>query len=172
MPGIMHLCDNGCQPVHGANRSMLPSRRHRLIVALMFDWRALEGLVAIRDRMLPPRAETSGCAPLRESIPMKRLAAVCVTVVLFGLGIGSAVAQPPPPPPPNPYGPVPPPRVEVVPPPRHGYYWEPGHWHWDGYRYVWRQGRWVYGGPRYGEYVPGEWRWNGHRYVWVPAHWR
>jgi hypothetical protein len=67
---------------------------------------------------------------------------------------------------------VPPPRVEAPPPPRHGYYWEPGHYHWNGYHYVWIQGRSVYGGPRRGEYVPGDWRWNGHRWVWVPAHWR
>jgi WXXGXW repeat (2 copies) len=106
--------------------------------------------------------------PLQEIGAMKRLVAVWAAVALLGLGIGAAMAQPPPPP--NPYGPVPPLRSEVAPPPRHGYYWEPGHWYWNGRRYVWIEGRSVYGGPRHGEYIPGDWRWNGHRYVWVPAH--
>ena len=88
---------------------------------------------------------------------------------LLAFGIGTAVAQPPPPP--NPYGPIPPPRAEVVPPPRSGYYWEPGHWHWNGHRYIWIDGRWVGGPPRRGHYVEGHWRWNGNHYVWVPAHW-
>jgi hypothetical protein len=59
-----------------------------------------------------------------------------------------------------------------VPPPRHGHYWEPGHWQWNGRTYVWHDGRWMAGGPRHAEYVPGEWRWNGYHYVWAPAHWR
>jgi hypothetical protein len=96
---------------------------------------------------------------------MKRLAAVCA-VALTALGIGAAAAQPP-----TPYGPVPEPRYEPVPPPRPGRYWEPGHWHWNGYPYVWVDGRYIGGPPRYGAYIPGHWRWNGYRYVWAPAHW-
>ena len=66
-------------------------------------------------------------------------AAVCA------VGIGSASAQPPPPPT---YAPIPPPRAEVVPPPPGGpMVWEPGHWHWDGYRYVWRPGHYVQSRP-------------------------
>jgi hypothetical protein len=97
---------------------------------------------------------------------MKRLITAGAAVILIGLSIGAAVAQPP-----IPYGPVPEPRVEVVPPPRHGYYWEPGRWHWNGYRYVWFGGRWVAGGPHRGNWLPGHWQWNGHRYIWIPAHW-
>ena len=97
---------------------------------------------------------------------MRRWVVAWVAVALMGLGIGSALAQPP-----IPYGPVPEPRYEAVPPPRSGYYWQPGHWHWNGYRYVWIGGRWVVGGPRYEHWIPGHWQWNGARYVWVPAHW-
>lgn len=99
---------------------------------------------------------------------MSRSALIYAAVVLAGLNLGTAVAQPPPP---LPYGPVPEPRAEVVPGPRAGYYWEPGHWHWNGNRYVWVDGHWIAGGPRHGHYVVGHWRWNGARYVWVPAHW-
>ncbi len=97
---------------------------------------------------------------------MKRLITVGAAVLLVGLGVGTAAAQPP-----IPYGPVPPPRLEPVPPPRVGYYWQPGHWHWNGYRYVWIGGRWVVGPARAGVWIPGHWQWNGYRYVWVPAHW-
>jgi hypothetical protein len=99
---------------------------------------------------------------------INRLAVVYGGLVALGLSMGTAIAQPPPPP--NPYGPVPPPRDEVVPPPRGGYYWEPGHWHWNGHRYVWIAGHSVVGAPR-GHWVAGHWRWNSHHYVWVPAHW-
>ncbi|MEJ0017275.1 MAG: YXWGXW repeat-containing protein [Acetobacteraceae bacterium] len=97
---------------------------------------------------------------------MKRLILAGVAVTLLGLGIGSAMAQPP-----MPYGPVPDPRYEAVPPPRHGYFWQPGRWQWNGHRYVWYSGHWVAGGPRHGQWIAGHWQWNGHRYVWVPARW-
>jgi len=97
---------------------------------------------------------------------MNRLITVWIAIAGTGFGIGTAVAQPP-----VPYGPIPEPRYEPVPPPRSGYYWEPGRWHWDGYRYVWFDGRWVHGPPRPGHWVPGHWRWDGYRYVWAPAHW-
>ena len=76
---------------------------------------------------------------------MKRMMTAGAALMLLGLGIGTAAAQPP-----VPYGPVPPPRYEAVPPPRVGYYWEPGRWHWNGYRYVWYGGHWAVGGPRPG----------------------
>jgi hypothetical protein len=97
---------------------------------------------------------------------MKRVIIAGAIIVLTAVGMGSAVAQPP-----VPYGPVPPPRYEPVPAPRRGYYWEPGHWHWNGYRYVWFGGHYVGGPPRPGPYVAGHWQWNGVRYIWVPAHW-
>jgi hypothetical protein len=85
--------------------------------------------------------------------------------------IGAANAQPLPPP--N-YAPIPPPRVEVVPPPPGGrVIWEPGHWHWNGYRYIWIGGRYVQTRPAYRHYVEGRWVWAPYqgRYVWSPAHW-
>ena len=97
---------------------------------------------------------------------MKRMVIAGAALMLLGLGAGTAAAQPP-----VPYGPVPPPRYEMMPPPRAGYFWEPGHWHWNGYRYVWIGGRWMGGPPRHGIYIPGHWRWNGYRYIWIPAHW-
>lgn len=98
---------------------------------------------------------------------MKRIT-VGAAVLLFG--IGSAIAQPPPPT----YAPVPPPRVEVVPPAPVGpVIWQPGHWHWDGYRYIWIGGRYVQRRPHYVHYVEGHWRWAPRlgQYVWRPAHW-
>jgi WXXGXW repeat (2 copies) len=92
-------------------------------------------------------------------------AAICM------VGIGSASAQPPPPPT---YAPIPPPRAEVVPPPPGGpMVWEPGHWHWDGYRYVWRPGHYVQRRAEYGHYVEGRWIWAPRegRWIWRPAHW-
>ena len=86
------------------------------------------------------------------------------------MGIGSASAQPPPP---N-YAPIPPPRAETVPPrPGERVVWQPGHWHWDGYRYIWIRGRYIDRRPRYRQYVDGRWDPGprGGRYVWVPAHW-
>jgi len=97
---------------------------------------------------------------------MRRLFMLGGAAVLLGLGIGGAVAQPP-----VPYGPVPDPRYEPVPGPRPGYYWEPGRWHWNGYRYVWFGGHYAAGPPRPGAWIPGHWRWTGYRYVWMPAHW-
>lgn len=90
------------------------------------------------------------------------------TIVL--LGGGGASAQPPPP---N-YAPVPPPRAETVPPrPGERVIWQPGHWHWDGYRYIWMRGQYVQRRPHYGQYAEGHWAWGPRvgRYVWVPAHW-
>ncbi len=85
------------------------------------------------------------------------------------IGIGSANAQPPP----N-YAPIPAPRYEQVPPPpgRH-VIWEPGHWHWDGYRYGWIPGHYIERHEWHGRYVEGHWRWSPRegRYVWEPSHW-
>jgi len=89
---------------------------------------------------------------------------------VFLLGFNSAAAQMPPPP--N-YAPVPPPRMEQMPPPRPNMVWEPGHWHWDGYRYLWVGGHYVHIRPQYHRWVGGHWAWMPPqgRYVWVPAHW-
>ena len=91
-----------------------------------------------------------------------------VGLSVFLVSIGGASAQPPPPG----YAPIPPPRQEFVPPPpRDRVVWQPGHWHWDGYRYVWVGGRYIESRPHYGHYAEGRWVWHGGRYVWVPAHW-
>jgi hypothetical protein len=97
---------------------------------------------------------------------MRRLA---VLATLFTLGIGSAVAQPPP----N-YAPVPPPRYEAMPPPRgERFVWQPGHWHWNGYRYVWFPGTYIERRPYYHHWVEGHWVWAPRfgRYVWERGHW-
>jgi hypothetical protein len=93
-----------------------------------------------------------------------------VGAAVFLVGIGSASAQPPPP---N-YAPVPPPQAEMVPPPPNRHViWEPGHQHWDGYRYVWIPGHYVERRREYGHYVPGHWVWGPRegRYIWIGAHW-
>ena len=103
---------------------------------------------------------------------MKRILASAALLGLLAGAIGQVRAQPPPP---YPYPPVPPPRYEPVPPPPGGaYVWEPGHWHWNGFRYVWAGGHYVVRGPAYGRYVQGHWRWSPRRgqYVWEPAHWQ
>ena len=91
---------------------------------------------------------------------------------------GSAGAQPPPPgyapmPPPT-YAPIPPPRREFVPPPPGPrVVWEPGHWHWNGFRYVWFGGHYVERRPEYGRYAEGRWVWGPRegRWIWRRAHW-
>jgi hypothetical protein len=72
---------------------------------------------------------------------------------------------------PPPYQPVPELRHEEILPPRHGYMWEPGHWHWDGRGYVWHPGRYIAMRQSYHRYVPGYWAQRGPRWVWIPAHW-
>ncbi len=72
---------------------------------------------------------------------------------------------------PRPYEPIPAPRYEPEPHRRHGYVWEPGHWHWEGRRYVWFEGHYVPVRAEYHRYVPGIWVQRGPRWEWVPAHW-
>jgi hypothetical protein len=89
-----------------------------------------------------------------------------IGLALINSGVAWAQAVPP-------YGPIPPPRYEVVPPPPSAQYiWQPGHWHWDGYRYAWVGGHYVIRQPHYAAYVPGRWEHHGPNWVWVPAHWR
>lgn len=96
---------------------------------------------------------------------------VGAAALLIGIGLGSARAQPPPPG----YAPIPPPRSEIVPPPPRGrVVWQPGHWHWDGFRYVWIAGRYVERRPHFGRYAEGRWVWapRAGRWVWRPAQWQ
>ncbi len=90
-------------------------------------------------------------------------------LAICAVATGAAQAQPYGGPPP--YQPIPEPRYEEAPPPRHGYMWEPGHWHWDGRQYVWFPGRTVTMRQSYHRYVPGYWAQRGPRWVWIPAHW-
>ena len=95
---------------------------------------------------------------------------VAVGAVVLLAATVSAGAHPPPPT----YAPIPPPRHEVVPPPPGArMIWEPGHWHWNGYRYIWIDGRYVQRQPHYGHYADGRWVWapGQGRWVWRPAHW-
>ena len=52
-----------------------------------------------------------------------------------------------------------------------GYYWVPGYWSWNGYRYVWVHGRYTY--PPYGGAVwhPGHWVQGPNGWYWRPGHW-
>ena len=97
---------------------------------------------------------------------MRRLT---LAFLLVTLGIGSVAAQPPP----N-YAPIPEPRFERVPPPRGDrFLWQPGHWHWNGYRYVWFPGIYIDRRPTYHHWSEGHWAWAPRwgRYVWVRGHW-
>ncbi len=97
---------------------------------------------------------------------MRRLFLIAL---LLSASAGSAIAQPPPT-----YAPIPEPRYEVVPPPRgERFLWQPGHWHWNGYRYIWNGGHYVERRPYYRHWIAGHWEWAPRwgRYVWRPAHW-
>ena len=52
-----------------------------------------------------------------------------------------------------------------------GYYWVPGYYRWDGYRYTWVHGRYAY--PPYSGAVwrPGHWVQSPHGWYWRPGHW-
>jgi hypothetical protein len=77
--------------------------------------------------------------------------------VVVGVGIGLPT-----------YGP-PAPIVERV-GVRPGYFWTPGYWHWDGYRYGWRGGYW--GAMRVGyRYAPGYWGGCGGRWCYHGGRW-
>jgi hypothetical protein len=68
--------------------------------------------------------------------------------------------------------PIPPPRIETVPPPPSAaYVWQPGHWHWNGFRYVWVPGRYVLRQAGWRHWVDGHWVLRGGAWVWVPGHW-
>jgi hypothetical protein len=64
------------------------------------------------------------------------------------------------------------PIYETVPSaPGPGYYWEPGYWTWNGYRYVWVHGH--YGERPYSGAVwhPGHWVQGSQGWYWRPGHW-
>ena len=97
-----------------------------------------------------------------------RWLAAAAAVLLIGIRMAGAH-----PPPPN-YAPIPPLREEVVPAlPGPRVVWQPGHWHWDGYRYVWFRGHYVERRPHYARYAEGRWIWATRqgRWIWRPAHW-
>jgi hypothetical protein len=99
---------------------------------------------------------------------LRRLGLGGLAVAASGIALASvapADAQGYPPMPPPPYEPPPPP-----PPP--GMVWEPGHYHWNGYRYIWIRGHYLRGGPGYRQFVPGHWAARGGQWVWIPPHWR
>ena len=67
---------------------------------------------------------------------------------------------------------VPPPelRYEAVPEARHGYYWAPGSWRWDGGQHQWHEGVWVRQRTGY-RYSPERWEQRGDRYHYRAARW-
>jgi hypothetical protein len=65
------------------------------------------------------------------------------------------------------------PRYEQIPsPPGASYYWEPGYWSWNGYRYVWVHGHYGYRPYSGAIWRPGHWRQGPNGWYWVPGHWR
>lgn len=52
-----------------------------------------------------------------------------------------------------------------------GYYWVPGYWTWNGYRYVWVHGRYAYPPYSGAMWHPGHWAQTPHGWVWRPGHW-
>ena len=60
------------------------------------------------------------------------------------------------------------------PPPGPGplWYWQPGHWRWDGGRYAWYHGIWVQRPARYREWVAPHWEPHPHGWIFVEGHWR
>jgi hypothetical protein len=67
---------------------------------------------------------------------------------------------------------TPAPIYETVPAaPGSGYYWVPGYWTWNGYRYVWVHGRYAY--PPYSGAVwhPGHWVNTPNGWYWRAGHW-
>lgn len=70
------------------------------------------------------------------------------------------------------FGP-PPPVYEARPPaPGPGWYWRPGYYHWNGYRYVWYRGQYVRRPYADARWVP-EHYWRGPDGHWhrQPGHW-
>jgi YXWGXW repeat-containing protein len=64
------------------------------------------------------------------------------------------------------------PIYETVPSaPGPGYYWVPGYWTWNGYRYVWRHGYYAYPPYSGARWVPGHWAHGPYGYYWKPGHW-
>jgi hypothetical protein len=130
-----------------------------------------------------------------EWVAMNRIALLPAAIVL-GMLAGCVAPQPvayaprpvyapvPPPPPAGPpdivasYPPIPAPRFERVPPPpppppgrRAVVAWQPGHWHWSGYRYDWVPGRYVERVVGVTRWDPGHWQPGPGGYRWVPGHW-
>ncbi len=78
---------------------------------------------------------------------------------------------------PAPYAPIPPLQAEPgEPPPRPGpperFVLEPGHWHWNGFRYVWIGRHWIELRPGYGHFIHGHWVVGAYGGAhWIPGHW-
>jgi hypothetical protein len=87
------------------------------------------------------------------------------TALSAGLTVPAA-AQPAFPAPPPELGPPPPP-----PGPPERFVIEPGHWHWNGYRYVWVHRHWIAVRPGYAHFVPGHWAPTPGGPRWIPSHW-
>jgi hypothetical protein len=91
---------------------------------------------------------------------------VLIAVLAVMMAVSTvAFAQPAFPPPPGEGGPPPP-----IPGPN-GWLLEPGHWHWNGYKYVWIYRHWIRSAPGYVHFIPGHWGPSPTGPRWYPAHW-
>jgi hypothetical protein len=64
------------------------------------------------------------------------------------------------------------PVYEAVPAaPGPGYYWVPGYYTWNGYRYVWTHGRYAYPPYSGAAWHPGHWVQTPQGWVWRAGHW-
>jgi hypothetical protein len=62
------------------------------------------------------------------------------------------------------------PRYEYVPAARHGYFWVPGHWEWQGNGHVWVRGHHVRARSGY-YYQPVQWYRDGDRWAYRQGGW-
>jgi hypothetical protein len=64
------------------------------------------------------------------------------------------------------------PIYESIPPaPGSSYYWEPGYWNWNGYRYVWVHGRYATRPYSGAVWHAGHWVQTPNGWQWRSGHW-
>lgn len=64
------------------------------------------------------------------------------------------------------------PIYETVPvAPGAGYYWQPGYWNWNGYRYAWVRGQYAYAPYSGATWHPGHWAHGRYGWSWRAGHW-
>jgi hypothetical protein len=68
---------------------------------------------------------------------------------------------------------APPAVIAETPGPRPGpaYFWDPGHWRWNGNRYVWIRGHYVLRTRTAARWVPGHWVQGPRGWYWIEGRW-